>query len=73
MIDHLVLATPDVEATAHDIRRGWGITVIAGGIHTGRGTRNGLAGLANGSYLEIVGPDTEQPDPPFRARSGSTG
>lgn len=63
MIDHLVLATPDVEATAQDVRRGWGITVTAGGSHTGRGTRNELAGLGNGSYLEIVGPDHEQPDP----------
>lgn len=65
MIDHLVLATPDVAATAAQVRNDWGITVVAGGSHTGRGTRNELTGLGGASYLEIVGPDDGQPDPPF--------
>ncbi|MGB8860455.1 MAG: VOC family protein [Ilumatobacteraceae bacterium] len=65
MIDHLVLATPDVDATAAQVMRDWGVEVVAGGSHTGRGTRNALAGLGAGVYLEIVGPDAGQPDPPF--------
>jgi hypothetical protein len=65
MIDHLVLATPDVEATAAQVERDWGIEVVAGGAHIGRGTHNALTGLGAGVYLEIVGPDPGQPDPPF--------
>ena len=65
MIDHLVLATPDVDATAAAVRAAWGIEVVAGGSHTGRGTRNELTGLGPTTYLEIVGPDAAQPDPPF--------
>ena len=65
MIDHLVLATPGVAATAAQIRADWGIDVVAGGSHTGRGTRNELTGLGGSTYLEIVGPDDGQPIPPF--------
>ena len=73
MIDHLVLATPDVAATAAQVRADWGIEVVAGGSHTGRGTRNELTGLGGASYLEIVGPDDGQPDPPFPRPFGVDG
>jgi len=63
VIDHLVLATPDVDATADQIRNQWGVTVVAGGSHSGRGTCNELAGLGGSTYLEIVGPDPDQPEP----------
>jgi len=65
MIDHLVLATPTVDGTATQVRTDWGIEVVAGGAHTGRGTRNELTGLGGTTYLEIVGPDAAQADPPF--------
>ena len=63
MIDHLVLATPDVDATSAQIRSEWGVAVVAGGSHSGRGTRNELTGLGDRTYLEIVGPDAGQPEP----------
>lgn len=65
VIDHLVLATPSVTATAADIGQSWGIEVVAGGAHLGLGTRNELTGLGGSTYLEIVGPDDAQPAPGF--------
>jgi hypothetical protein len=63
-LDHLVLATPDLAATAHWIESETGVTASAGGQHLGRGSRNRLCSLGATSYLEIVGPDPDQPDPP---------
>ncbi|GAB0105456.1 VOC family protein [Nocardia sp. JMUB6875] len=62
-LDHLVLATPDLAGTVAAITRLVGIEPVAGGRHPGRGTRNFLLGLGDGGYLEIIGPDPEQPEP----------
>ncbi len=65
MIDHLVLATPDVQATADRLRLDWEVDIEPGGSHVGRGTCNELTGLGGATYLEIVGPDPSQPEPEF--------
>ena len=63
-IDHLVLATPDLVATTAWLTDPTGVVAWAGGAHVGKGTRNMLCPLGHTSYLEIVGPDLDQDDPP---------
>jgi hypothetical protein len=60
--DHLVLATPLLSETVQTVARLLGMQPAEGGQHVGRGTRNFLLGLGNGGYLEIIGPDLEQPE-----------
>ena len=63
LLDHLVYATPDLAATVADVTRRTGVAPAPGGAHVGLGTRNYLVGLGGPYYLEIIGPDQEQPDP----------
>ncbi|WP_217213404.1 VOC family protein [Streptomyces sp. AC550_RSS872] len=60
LLDHLVLATPDLSATVADFARRTGVTPAPGGVHIGLGTRNHLVSLGGAGYLEIIGPDPEQ-------------
>ena len=62
-VDHLVYGTPDLEDTVDRLERQTGVRAASGGQHLGRGTRNALIALGPASYLEILGPDPEQPQP----------
>ena len=63
MLDHIVLATPDVQASVEEIADATGIRAELGGHFPGRGVYNHLISLGNEAYLEIIGPDPDQPNP----------
>ncbi|GAB2716710.1 hypothetical protein GCM10027072_06510 [Streptomyces bullii] len=54
---------PDLAATVADFARRTGVVPAEGGVHVGFGTHNHLVALGGTSYLEIIGPDPEQPAP----------
>lgn len=62
-MDHLVLAVPELEAGAEEIRSRWRCPVLPGGRHPRWGSWNALVPMTGDAYLEIIAP---HPDPPER-------
>lgn len=63
VLDHLVYAGPDLADAVARVTALTGVTPAPGGRHVGVGTANHLADLGAGMYLEVIGPDPDQPDP----------
>lgn len=64
LLDHVVLAGPDLDALVAEFTERTGIEPKLGGRHPG-GTRNYLVKLTDTAYLEIIGPDVLDPDVPL--------
>jgi Glyoxalase-like domain len=69
-LDHVVLATPELAPTVDRVAEALGVRPAPGGQHLGLGTRNFLLSLGPGRYLEVIGPDPDQPSPAEPRRFG---
>ncbi|UCH46618.1 MAG: VOC family protein [Betaproteobacteria bacterium] len=62
-IDHLIVTAPNLKAGVQWVRDALGATPEFGGKHKNIGTHNCLLSLGEDTYLEVISPDPNAPDP----------
>jgi catechol 2,3-dioxygenase-like lactoylglutathione lyase family enzyme len=60
-LDHVVIVVRDLDRTVADYQAA-GFTVVPGGRHPGRNTRNALVVFADGAYLELIAYHAPSPE-----------
>ena len=63
MLDHLVVTAPNLKSGVQWVRDTLGATPELGGKHPRMGTHNCLLQLGEQTYLEVISPDPNAPDP----------
>lgn len=62
-LDHLVVTAPNLKSGVQWVRDALGATPELGGKHPRMGTHNCLLRLGEQTYLEVISPDPNAPDP----------
>lgn len=62
-LDHLVVTSPNLKSGVQWVRDVLGVTPELGGKHPRMGTHNCLLRLGEQTYLEVISPDPNAPDP----------
>lgn len=63
LLDHIVVATPDLDALVAEFEAATGVRPEKGGSHEQLGTKNYLVSLGEDHYLELLGIDRDLPEP----------
>lgn len=63
VLDHLVVAAPDLDAGTGYVAELLGIAPQGGGAHAAMGTHNRVLGMFGGVYLEVIAVDPAAPAP----------